>query len=317
MTENKILLSIIIPHFNSADLLGKLLSTIPENQQIEVIVVDDHSTEKLEQLSQCRQRYEGRNIFFYENVSQKKGAGAARNIGIRCARGTYLMFADADDWFVDGFWDAMQKSLKSGADVIYFAPTSQKADGRKSARHQHYAKLVREYARNAAHRNEVRLRCLFWSPCSKLIKRSLILKNRILFDETLYANDIVFSVKLGIAAKSIGASVDTVYCILEHEGSLSTYRDDAAMMQRWSVHCRYYFYLRSRLDRQDFRLLGYTSKFDREQIRHMASVLRYGYQCGRKWKSMWEEQRETFRMIWQSFVLSNKERKRLRNDYSV
>ena len=39
-----ILYSIIIPHYNSPDLLLRLLKTIPVREDLEVIVVDDNST---------------------------------------------------------------------------------------------------------------------------------------------------------------------------------------------------------------------------------------------------------------------------------
>ena len=61
--EKSVELSIIVPHFNNADLLEKLLGTIPNDPQIEVIVVDEHSTDKLEELSQCKQEYGNRNIY--------------------------------------------------------------------------------------------------------------------------------------------------------------------------------------------------------------------------------------------------------------
>lgn len=130
-----VILSIIVPHYNSADLLAKLLDTIPDDPEIEVIVVDDHSTKKLAEFSDCKRKYGNRNIYFFENEIGKKSAGAARNAGIKRAKGRYLLFADADDWFLDGFWSAVQRNITCGADVIYFAPTSQKTNGKKSDIH--------------------------------------------------------------------------------------------------------------------------------------------------------------------------------------
>ena len=40
---NNIDFSVIIPHFNSFNLLGKLIESIPNRREIEVIVVDDNS----------------------------------------------------------------------------------------------------------------------------------------------------------------------------------------------------------------------------------------------------------------------------------
>ena len=39
--EYKQNLSIIIPHYNTPDLLGKLIDSIPDTDDIQIIVVDD------------------------------------------------------------------------------------------------------------------------------------------------------------------------------------------------------------------------------------------------------------------------------------
>lgn len=277
---NTVILSIIVPHYNSADLLAKLLSTIPNDPKIEVIVVDDHSTRKLAELSDCKRQYGNRNIYFFENEIGKKSAGAARNTGIKYAKGRYLLFADADDWFLDGFWNAVKRNIVSGADVIYFAPTSQKINGRKTGRHIYYERLVKDYLADTSYQNELKLRYLYWSPCSKLIKRSVVVKNNIFFDEIQYSNDIMFMAKLGNAVNTIKASADVIYCILEHGGSLTSRKSESVSMMRRKVYCRYYFYLWGRLCRSDFRLLGFTVQDDRRQMKYMMSVLWYECQHG-------------------------------------
>lgn len=277
---NTMMLSIIVPHFNSADLLEKLLSTIPDDPRIEVIVVDDHSTKKLAALADCKRKYEDRNIYFFENEIGKKSAGAARNTGIKHAKGRYLLFADADDWFLDGFWSAVQRNVVGGADVIYFAPTSQRISGREADRHVYYEGLVKDYLSDASYQNELKLRYLYWSPCSKLIKRSVVVKNNIFFDEIQYSNDMMFMARLGNVVNTIQASADVIYCILEHGGSLTTRKSESALMMRRKVYCRYYFYLWRRLCRSDFRLLGFTVQDDRRQMKRMMSVLWYEWQHG-------------------------------------
>ena len=49
--ENEYQLTIIIPHHNIPDLLRKLLASIPKRNSIQIIVVDDHSTEYVDQLN--------------------------------------------------------------------------------------------------------------------------------------------------------------------------------------------------------------------------------------------------------------------------
>jgi glycosyltransferase involved in cell wall biosynthesis len=92
--EESALVSIIIPTYNNrsvvTEAIGSSLNQTYEN--LEVIVVDDGSTDGTEQL--LKEKYKGRIHFVRQ---ENKGPGAARNVGIRSASGKYLQFLDADD----------------------------------------------------------------------------------------------------------------------------------------------------------------------------------------------------------------------------
>src|SRR5690606_29417331 len=94
--------SIIIPHYNSTELLEKLISTIPEISSIQTIVVDDHSNEfHKNRLMEIEQANKNRNILFLTNDLDKKNAGSSRNKGLKHAKGKWVLFADSDDYFVE------------------------------------------------------------------------------------------------------------------------------------------------------------------------------------------------------------------------
>ena len=95
-------LSIIIPHYNTSDLLEKLLSTIPKDKNIEVIVIDDKSQDKhIEDIEDLKTEEKYIDFLFLKNQTLKKGAGTCRNIGLDHAQGEWVLFADADDYFAD------------------------------------------------------------------------------------------------------------------------------------------------------------------------------------------------------------------------
>ncbi|WP_338503901.1 glycosyltransferase family 2 protein [Sphingomonas kaistensis] len=84
--------SIIIPTFNRAPLLGEAIdSALAQGGDNEVIVVDDGSTDDTPALLA---RYGDRISVLRQ---QNQGPSAARNLAANAARGEYLFFADSDD----------------------------------------------------------------------------------------------------------------------------------------------------------------------------------------------------------------------------
>ncbi|KVX03518.1 glycosyltransferase family 2 protein [Shewanella frigidimarina] len=222
------LFSIIIPHFNSAISLKKLIKTIPNRNDIEIIIIDDNSENidfKHEIEHHC-------TIKFYRNDSNNKGAGACRNIGLIHATGQWLIFADSDDYFLDNAFDTIVTTLQNDVDIMYFSPTSKcLITGQDSDRHVFYQGLVNNYIIN----NNPDIRYRFIVPWSKIYSRTFITKNRIVFDEVLASNDVMFSLKSGHLAEKIHASRLPIYCVTRGKGTLTVNRTKAVLQSRFNV----------------------------------------------------------------------------------
>lgn len=202
--------SVIVPHYNDSATIDTLLRSIPERSDIEVIICDDNSrTDEFESLLTIANKYCHTNVI--QNTRQNKGAGAARNCALDLATGEYLLFADADDYFLDQAFTIIDQHSNPSVDIIYFSPISRKAHSTSpSQRHLRYAKLVNNHNN---HSDEIRYK--FHVPWSKLIQRGLVQENNIEFDEVLVSNDIMFSTKIGLLAKKILVSPTEVYCVTE------------------------------------------------------------------------------------------------------
>ncbi len=119
-TVNEPLVSIIIPVYNAEEYLEESLGSVLNQsyKNIEVICVNDGSTDdSLEILKKFKQ-----DDFRIIIVSQdNQGAGAARNHGLKTAKGEYVLFFDADDILRE---QAIQKLIKiatkKNTDVILF-----------------------------------------------------------------------------------------------------------------------------------------------------------------------------------------------------
>ena len=95
---NNIEVSVIIPIYNEEPHLRQCLDSILAQtlQEIEVLCVDDGSTDRSPEILQAYASKDNR-IYIFRQRNQY--AGAARNLGMKYARGRYLSFLDGDDYF--------------------------------------------------------------------------------------------------------------------------------------------------------------------------------------------------------------------------
>jgi len=92
------LVSIVIPVFNRARLIGRAVSSALGQtwHNLEIIVVDDASTDNL---TAALARFTDPRLRCLRHPTNR-GAAAARNSGIAAAGGDYVAFLDSDDWWL-------------------------------------------------------------------------------------------------------------------------------------------------------------------------------------------------------------------------
>jgi len=219
--------SIIIPHYNDFDRLKRLVSTIPIRVDIEIIIIDDNST-----VFPDISAFPDRAIQVLLNNSGIQSAGACRNIGLKAAKGKWLLFADSDDFFVQGAFDFIDEFSETEYDIVYFKTTSfDLSTGSISDRHIFFNNLIYDFI---AGKNE-RIRYAFSVPWGKLISNNFIQKKSIIFDEVIVSNDIIFSLKSGCLASKIAVSEKEIYCITNREGSLTTIFEPNVLRVRYQM----------------------------------------------------------------------------------
>lgn len=214
-------LSIIIPHFNCPELLEKLLSTIPEKEDIQIIVVDDNSTKELKKYDAVVEKYSCR-VEFFKNNTGVQSAGACRNIGLDYAKGSWVMFADADDYFLPQMYESVRKYFESDMEMVIFCPTSVFLDtGEVADRHIVEEARIKQYLDNPTYENLLNVKRMK-APWSKIIRYSVIKDNDLRFSETIHHNDMYFVFMVGFYCKKTAVSKDKIYCITRNKGSLTT-----------------------------------------------------------------------------------------------
>ena len=93
-------ITVIVPVFNMEKYIRKCLESILEQtlKEIEIICIDDGSTDHTREIISFFQK-QHQGIIYIKQAN--KGAGPARNLGMELAKGKYLAFMDADDFYPD------------------------------------------------------------------------------------------------------------------------------------------------------------------------------------------------------------------------
>lgn len=107
MRDEKPKVSVIIPTYNREHLIGRAIQSVLNQtyRDFEIIVVDDGSTDNIGEVVKSFNDERIRYIRHEKN----KGAAAARNTGIKAAKGEYIAFQDSDDEWLP---EKLEKQMK-------------------------------------------------------------------------------------------------------------------------------------------------------------------------------------------------------------
>lgn len=117
--SDMITVSTVIPAYNREKTIGRCIKSVLEQsvKPIEIIVVDDGSNDRTAEIVN---EYAASSTIPIILVRQKnKGAQAARNRGIECAKGEYIAFLDSDDEWLPNKIEIQAGFLKDKETVVY------------------------------------------------------------------------------------------------------------------------------------------------------------------------------------------------------
>lgn len=238
--DSNINYSIIIPHYNIPQLLRRLLKTIPYWPDVQVIVVDDCSSEiHVKELKQILNDFP--SVEYY-STEVKGGGGKARNVGLLHAKGKYLIFADADDFFTPCFSDVLIEYRDCDADIIYFSANSVDTDTYENAdRAEYFHDKITKFIKSG---NEDDIRFGFIVPWGRFIKRQIIEENSITFAETWVSNDMRFSTESDFHARKLLADQRAIYCVTDRAESTSKGQTSYEILSRLKTEAERFCFLK-------------------------------------------------------------------------
>lgn len=118
--NNKIKVSVICPCYNQEKLIIKAIESIPKRSDIEIIVIDDGSTDNTwNKLLQYTNDHEELINFILLYNECNKGVAYTVNKGYDNANGEYVVLLGSDDYFYTDKFEEIIKYL-DGTDLVYF-----------------------------------------------------------------------------------------------------------------------------------------------------------------------------------------------------
>ncbi|MET0945561.1 MAG: glycosyltransferase, partial [Flavobacterium sp.] len=214
-------LSIIIPMYNVAQYLEKCIGSVYNQelneQEFEVILVDDESPDNSLVVAESLTK----NLPNVTIISQKnKGLGGARNTGLCHATGKYILFLDADDWYLP---NALQHILTlardNELDILEFASQGITPQGIVQ---YHSSAVSKEISDGMTYYNSVRY---LHSACNKLYNIDFLKKNNLFFSEHIFIEDFEFNTRTFALAERVLATDFLVAQFLQSPNSITRNSD--------------------------------------------------------------------------------------------
>ncbi len=176
--------SVIVPVYNMEKYLSRCLTSLINQtiDNLEIIVVNDGSTDKSDEIIK---EYKKANNNIRYVTKENGGLSSARNFGLLYATGEYIAFLDSDDYVDRNMYKKMyEKAKEHNSDYVECDFLWQYDDHQKIDTGIRYINKKEMF---------VTARVVAWN---KLIKREIILENKLQFPVGLYYEDVEFFYKL-------------------------------------------------------------------------------------------------------------------------
>jgi len=209
--EDEILLSIIIPVYNVEKYIKKCLNSIFKDFPIktEVIIINDGSPDNSEKIiNEFRKKY--KEIVYIKK--ENGGLSSVKNMGLKLARGKYIIFLDSDDYVSSNMYNTMlKKIIDTDSDLIYCDVLMTYEDN-----------TVKYVTMKNWQRNDSLMQILdgnlMAASWNKMVKKELY--NELKFPEGLNNEDIAVSPQLFLRAKKIEYIASPFYKYVQRSGSI-------------------------------------------------------------------------------------------------
>lgn len=203
--EENILISIIIPVYNVEKYIEKCLDSLADlDIENEIILINDGSTDKsLEKIEKYRESNPEKKILLFTQKNQ--GQAAARNKGIKNAKGRYISFIDSDDFVdIEKYNRFIKITIENNLDLSianfnYYYGENDSRNHIQFTRENLDSKKIDTGINWLLFFNE----CYTVEPWNKLYRRKFLMENGHFFKKGRVHEDVIFTTEVFLKAQKV------------------------------------------------------------------------------------------------------------------
>lgn len=188
--------SIIIANYNNGPYLKRMMDSLMNQtigiHRLQVMFIDDRSTDNsIEIVKPYTENYP--NVEIYHLDRNTGGAHGPRNVGLLNARGEYLVFLDADDWYDPDGLKVLADLLDESGDGIAFGGIMRSTNGQLFRGDPAYIEM------ETKNRPISDLPYDFYSwlgPQANMVRASIVFENNLHFIDQRVADDVTFFIQI-------------------------------------------------------------------------------------------------------------------------
>lgn len=211
------LISVIIPCYNIEKYISKTIDSVLNQKfnNFEIILVDDGSVDNTGRILDEYLKKDNRIKVIHK---KNEGVAIARNKGLLESNGEYIYFLDGDDYISTSYFEDISKIILKNNLEIIISPYYIEKNNRKF--------LLSSDIKEKNYDKDFILKNLFTRKICKaamgtsLIKKEIIVKNNIFFNEKLsYSEDYHFIIRVFFKARNFYYTNKPYFTYVQREGS--------------------------------------------------------------------------------------------------
>ncbi|GGK01610.1 hypothetical protein GCM10007063_24900 [Lentibacillus kapialis] len=202
--------TVIMPVFNSEETMTRAIDSVIDQtlgfENIELLIIDDQSEDKSRAISlSYSKKYHNINpIFLKENSGSPS---TPRNLGIKLAKGDYIMFLDSDDWLDENGVKSLYDLLEKTGNNYAVGKTIKKTDKGQYIIGEYNSWATRESI------NPFSIGAIFHhlAPTGRMMKTDFLREHHIIFPDMPFAEDKQFFFDVLTNCDFISTSDEVIY----------------------------------------------------------------------------------------------------------